>query len=74
VFLSVLSSLLVGMMLAVAPWTPWWDVNYLIQPHPMLKALVLSPYVRGAVSGLGLVNVVLGVWELNETWGRRGGR
>jgi hypothetical protein len=69
VFLSVLSSLLVGVVLALAPWTPLWEVNYLLQPHPSLRAVVLSPYVRGAVSGLGLVNMLLAFYELREALG-----
>ena len=71
VFLSVLSSLLVGVVLSVAPWTPLWEANYLLQPYPALKAWVLSPYVRGAVSGLGLVNIVLAFYEVHEALGAK---
>ena len=56
--LSALSSLLVGIILVAAPWLPnLWDANYLLQPYPFLRSLVLSPFIRGAVTGLGLVNV-----------------
>ena len=30
--LSVLSTLLVGVLLAAVPWTALWDANYLLQP------------------------------------------
>lgn len=65
--LSVVSALLVGVILLVAPWTSWWDQNYLLQPYPALRALVLSPFVRGLVSGLGLVNIVLALLELHQS-------
>jgi hypothetical protein len=63
VALSVLSSLLVGLLLAFVPWTGFWDANYLLQPYPTLRAVVLSPYARGIVTGLGLVNIVLALHE-----------
>jgi hypothetical protein len=66
ILLSVLSSLLVGVILVIAPWTSWWDQNYLLQPYPGLRALVLSPFVRGLVSGLGIVNIVLAVLEVHQ--------
>ena len=65
--LSALSSLLVGIILVVAPWLPnLWDANYLLQPYPLLRGLALSPFTRGAVSGLGMVNVLLAVQEARE--------
>jgi hypothetical protein len=66
VALSVVSSLLVGLVLGVAPWTALWDSNRLVQPVPWLRELVLSPVVRGAVSGLGVVNLLVAWQELRE--------
>jgi hypothetical protein len=63
VALSVTSSLLVGVILALAPWTALWDSNYLLQPYPSLRLLVLSPFARGTVTGLGLVNIAMAVYE-----------
>jgi hypothetical protein len=65
-FLSVLSTVLVGLVLVVAPWTGLWDANYLLQPHPAVRALILSAFTRGAVSGLGLVNILLALHEAHE--------
>jgi hypothetical protein len=62
-FLSVLSSLLVGLILVVAPWTALWDANYILPPHPAVRSIVLSAFTRGAVSGLGFVNILLGLHE-----------
>ena len=66
VFLSVLSSLLVGVVLVLAPWTTFWDANYLLQPHPAVRAIVLSAFTRGAVSGLGLVNILVALHEAHQ--------
>jgi hypothetical protein len=69
VFLSVLSSFLVGLILAVAPWTVLWEANYLLQPHPLVREIVLSPFTRGAITGLGLVNIVLAFHEAHQHLG-----
>jgi len=61
---------MVGIVLLVAPWTTpttpvtgsLWDANYLLQ-YPAVRAVLLNPFVRGTVSGLGLVNIVLAVHE-----------
>jgi hypothetical protein len=64
--LSVLSTLLVGLVLTVAPWTSLWDANYLLQPHPLLRAVALHGVTRGAVTGLGLVNILLALHEAHQ--------
>jgi hypothetical protein len=61
--LPILSSLLVGIVLVFAPWTPLWDSNWLLQLWPGLRGLCLSPFTRGAVTGLGLVNVLLALGD-----------
>ena len=65
--LSILSSFLVGAILLVAPWTSWWETNYLLVPHPAVRAVVLSTFTRGMVSGLGVVNILLAVYEAQQT-------
>lgn len=54
----------VGLLLAVAPWSPYWDRNYFIQIWPWLATLTRNDYVRGAVTGLGLLNLWAGAVEL----------
>lgn len=63
--LSITSSLLVGLVLTVAPWTSVWDANWLLQPWAGLRALVMSGFARGAVTGIGLVNVVVAFADLH---------
>ncbi len=62
--LSILSSLLVGAVLVLAPWTALWDSNWLLQLWPGLRGVVLSAFTRGAVTGLGLVNVLVALGDL----------
>ena len=57
--LSVLLSALVGAFLVLAPWTEWWDANLLLQASGTLRSVLLSEFTRGAVSGLGLVNLLV---------------
>jgi hypothetical protein len=67
-FLSVLSAFLVGVVLAVAPWWPFmgWDTNYLLNLNPIVRSLFLNVFTRGAVSGLGLANLLLACHEAHQ--------
>ena len=63
--LSIASSLLVGLVLIVTPWTPFWESNWMLQPWPALRLVLLSGFVRGAISGLGLVNLLVAFADLH---------
>ena len=54
----------VGLVLLVLPWRPYWEDNYFFRAIPLLGSFFTDPFVRGAVSGLGLVNVLAGLAEL----------
>jgi hypothetical protein len=73
-FLSVISALVMGLVLVVSPWTTFWEVNHLLHIHPVLRAIMLNPYLRGAVSGLGLVNLVVAALEVHAHLRSTGGR
>lgn len=64
--LSVSSSVLVGLILTVAPWTALWEAHQLFGPHTAVRGLLMNPFLRGAVSGLGLVNLVLAAAEVHD--------
>ena len=53
-----------GFLLVLVPWSVFWDRNYFAQALPAVQTLMANNYVRGAISGLGLVNVYLGLAEL----------
>lgn len=63
--LSILSSFLVGVVLAFAPWTSLWDSNWLLQLWPAARGLLENAYTRGAVTGIGLVNLALAARDLH---------
>lgn len=54
----------VGVVLIFIPWSAFWDRNYFASLAPPLGALITNNFVRGAVSGLGLLNVAAGLVEL----------
>jgi hypothetical protein len=54
----------VGIVLLVAPWTRHWERNYFAEALPIVQAIIDNAFVRGAVSGLGLVNLYSGFAEL----------
>jgi hypothetical protein len=54
-----------GLLLVVLPWTVFWDRNYLFDLVPVIRPWILSSYARGAVSGLGLLNIALGLAEVS---------
>jgi hypothetical protein len=47
-----------GILLILLPWSDWWSVNYFLR-FGGFAALVQNAYVRGAVSGLGIINLLL---------------
>ena len=50
-----------GMILLVIPWTPVWTQNSLLIGYPTLKMISDHGFLRGAVSGLGLINIWIGI-------------
>ena len=54
----------VGFVLIVVPWSAYWDRNYFAQGLPLVHGVITNNFVRGAVSGLGVINVSAGVSEL----------
>lgn len=54
----------VGLLLALIPWSPYWDRNFFAERLPVLSALVTNNFFRGAVSGLGVINLFAGFAEL----------
>jgi hypothetical protein len=65
-----------GLFLLVYPWTDAWSENYFSAAVPDSAITVWrewwnNPYVRGAVSGLGLVNVWIAIAEVFQMLGGR---
>ena len=67
-------SLLTGVFLILAPWSPLWETNYLLQAYPAARAVLLSGPTRGLISALGVVNVVLALGDVHAHLSARGER
>lgn len=64
----------VGLLLLVLPWSAFWDSNYFVLTWPAIRPLLTNNFVRGAVTGLGAVNVFAGVADLVLVFSSRGRR
>ena len=53
-----------GLVLLIIPWSVYWEQNYFVQALPAVQAFLANDFVRGAVSGLGVVNLTSGIVEL----------
>ena len=53
-----------GLVLLLVPWSAYWDRNYFLQSLPMVATFIANDFVRGAVSGLGVVNLIAGLVEI----------
>jgi hypothetical protein len=60
----VLFCLYLGVLVAILPWwTRIWDQNLFINSHPALAAVLHNGAVRGLITGLGLVDIWIGLSE-----------
>lgn len=50
-----------GLVLILVPWSEVWETNYFLYQYPFLGFLLQNPFVKGAVSGLGLMNVLFSI-------------
>lgn len=72
VIFFIILCILLGFYLILSPWDalfgPWGE-NYLLvfltdkTGLPILQKAVASTWVRGGVTGLGVLNLVIAVWE-----------
>jgi hypothetical protein len=50
-----------GLVLILLPWSDVWEVNYFLFQYPVLGFIVKNAFLRGAISGLGLMNVLMAI-------------
>ena len=48
-----------GVLLVFIPWSYTWERNYFLNRYPALIPYLLNPSVRGAITGLGVLDIVL---------------
>jgi hypothetical protein len=59
------------LLLVLIPWSAFWERNYFGQVMPVLNELMTNNYFRGAITGLGLVNIWIALVELADLVGGR---
>ncbi|MFL6300756.1 MAG: hypothetical protein ACJ71N_09150 [Terriglobales bacterium] len=59
----VMFCLQMGMMLLFLPWTPPWSSNSWLAEHWMIRSVLTNYFVRGIVSGLGIIDIFIGISE-----------
>ncbi|MCY7376874.1 MAG: hypothetical protein LH472_13015 [Pyrinomonadaceae bacterium] len=75
VIFFIILCLLLGLYLTLLPWVNFgvigdWGDNYLLAfvsekaNVPILRQTVASGWIRGAVTGLGALNLLLAFWEM----------
>lgn len=75
VIFFIILCLLIGVYLILLPWISFgmigdWGDNFLLAfvsaktNLPVLQKTVASGWVRGAVTGLGILNLVIAFWEM----------
>lgn len=63
-FVLVLFCVYLGVLVMILPWwTRIWDNNLLIQSHPTVSTVLHYGAVRGLISGLGMLDIWIGVSE-----------
>ena len=60
---------IMGAMLFYLPWTAIWEKNYFLSHFPSLMRILLHPSFRGAVSGLGVLDILLAITMIGSEAG-----
>jgi hypothetical protein len=53
-----------GLFFTIVPWTRVWMLNPLLHNNLALAAWADNPFVRGFVSGVGVIHIIIGVNDL----------
>lgn len=64
-----------GLFFTIVPWTRIWTLNPLLHSSVAVGVWADNPYVRGFISGFGVVHLIMGVHDLvRMSRARRGSR
>lgn len=53
-----------GVFFLVVPWTRIWTLNPLLHSNLSIGMVADNPFVRGFVSGIGLLHLIFGVRDI----------
>ena len=62
----------IGIFLVVFPWMDNWTLNYFPGAFPKLDDFWDEPALKGAISGLGVVNIYVAILQLLRLFRRSG--
>jgi hypothetical protein len=54
----------VGLLVFILPWTRYWNENHYLLTFSPISRLMSSGITRGIVSGLGLLDIWIGISEI----------
>jgi hypothetical protein len=60
----------VGAFLVIFPWTENWNLNYFQSVTPAIQDLWYQPSFRGALTGLGFVNIYIACLQVIHSFRR----
>ena len=53
-----------GLFFTVVPWTQIWTLNPLLHSNATIGMWADNPFVRGFISGIGVIHLIVGTREL----------
>ena len=53
-----------GVFFTIVPWTRIWTLNPWLHNNVMIGMWVDNPFVRGFVSGIGVVHLIIGISDI----------
>jgi hypothetical protein len=62
--LYILFSIEAGIFLLWLPWQRIWEYNYLLYLFPQIRPLIASPFFKGAILGLGIDSILMGIHQI----------
>ena len=58
-----------GALLLYLPWSIYWEQNFFLSHYPLLRSIMLHPSFRGAISGIGILDILLAVGWIGSRQG-----
>lgn len=63
-FILVIFCFYIGVIMVLLPWMPqFWQHNGWLVSHPAIHAFVQQGWFRGVLSGIGLIDIWIGISE-----------
>ena len=56
--------IIIGVVLVWLPWTKAWENNLVLYFYPQIEPIVLNAFFKGAVLGLGIDNILVGIHDV----------